>query len=303
MSCESRQICDCDRNWVLAVRIYLFPRVGCRSDSCGVSDEVGHVRGWHQNLQWSHLTWIYKHSKRVRLCECSKGKLFGCVWNLYLTCDSDWVLAYERSICGCVYGEKFVICVMDYKRGQPIDGNSFFISTGGCLHVTVTKWINWEVSKLDRNVCNLPRIVKGGYYAGVDCDSERVWESSDSASVWLRESVRWFIHILPDLHVQSVHANVVDCGRSQSKRIHKGQTLGRQTCPTGGQSEEGKRGDHFDEVVATVLFVNCLHVVLLIGQILHLIRPSHRISDHVSWLGWPNEATRGTVTRVVHNCN
>ena len=159
------------------------------------------------------------------------------------------------------------------------------------------------MANLDIYVHYLTRVVIRSDDTWIDGDRELVGKRVDCASIGLVEAVRGIIYILSNLHVNGVYANVSN--RSGPKRhfVIVGESLGRKVDTACLQTHEGQVWHQLNEVVAAILLVDCLHVVFLIGQVLHLRRPNDRLSDHVNGLGCPDETRRWTVARIVDDCD
>lgn len=117
---------------------------------------------------------------------------------------------------------------MGQKRGLVEDCDDGGVPTKGIFHVRIESRILGRVAQVIAHVVNLLRVCICRNDARAN--SNRKWVSywSDYASVGLVESVSRICHILPNLHLNSIHTNVVNGGPLQRKQIFISFTLGRQ---------------------------------------------------------------------------
>ena len=303
MGGKSGQISDCNRDWIPAWGVDLIPGIRVWYWRHWVWDEIGHVCGWLENLKLSHLARIYKHGEGMCLRKCGESQLFGRVRNLDLWFDLYGILADKGRVSGRIYGEKVVNGVVGDKSRQTGHCYHLVVTAHRILHVAVRERIDSSLANLNIYVPYLTCVVIWSDDTRINGDSELVGEGGNGASIGLVEAMRGVIHILSNLHVNRVYANVSNRCRTKRHFVFVGQSLGRQVDSAYRKGHKRQGRHQLDEVISAILQVDSFHVVLLIGQVLNLRSPNGSLGYHVCGLGCPNKTRRGTVTRVVDDCD
>ena len=303
MGSKNGQISDCNRDWIPAWGVDLLPGIRVWYWRHWVWNEISNVCGWLENLKLNHLTRIYKHSEGMSLRKCGKGQLFGGVGNLDLWFDLYGVLTDKGGVSRRIYGEKVVDGVVGDKSRQSGHCYHLVVTAHRILHVAVRERIDSSLANLNIYVRYLTCVVIWSDDTRINGDSELIGEGGNGASIGLVKAMCGVIHILSNLHVNRVNANVSNCGSAKRHFVFVGQSLGRHVDSTYRKGHKRQGRHQLNKVVSAILQVNGLHVVLLIGQVLHLWSPSGSLSYHICGLGWANKTRRGAVTRVVDNCD